>query len=293
MGGVDALVAEDPAQLVDPFDAADHGPLEEQLQRDPQRHVDVEGVEVGAERAGVGAAVHQLQHRGLDLDVAVGVQGLPEAAGDGRAGPDHVPGLLAHGQVGVALPDPGLLGQLGVEVGHRPQRLGRQLPLAGQHRQLAALGGDHPAADEDEVAQVDVGLPGRQLLLADLGQGEHHLQPDAGVLQRQALLQRGEAELAGVADEHHPAGDADDVVGLLAGLQVAPLLPDLLQRVGARHADRIGLPALGQQPGPLLLANPQLLGQVGSGVSSSGTGSAYGLGAWDRATGSAMREQTK
>ena len=47
-------------------------------------------------------------------------------------------------------------------------------------------------------------------LLADRGQAEHHLQPVA-----LAVLQRREAELAGVAHEHHAAGDADHVVRLL------------------------------------------------------------------------------
>ena len=213
-------------------------------------------------RPGVGPAVDQLQHRGLDLDVTLAVQGLPDAAGDRRPGPHHVPRRLAYGQVGVALPHPGLVGQLGVQVGHRPQRLGGDRPLRGQHRQFAALGGDHPAADEDEVPEVDVGLPVGQAGLAHLGQGQHHLQPDPGVLQAQTLLQGGEAQLAGVADEHHPAGHPDHVLRLLRDRQAAPAPPDLAQRVGPRHADRVGLAALGQQSRPLLLPHPQLFGQV-------------------------------
>ena len=54
-------------------------------------------------------------------------------------------------------------------------------------------------------------------VLAHLGQAEHHLQPGAD-----ALLERGEGELAGVADEDHPAGDADDVLGLLARSRGGP-----------------------------------------------------------------------
>ena len=82
------------------------------------------------------------------------------------------------------------------------------LPGVGQHRQLAALGRDHLAVDEDEVAEVDVGLPGGQRVGADPVEREHHLQFDA------VLAQRREAELAGVADEDDPAGDADVVAGL-------------------------------------------------------------------------------
>ena len=44
---VDALVAEGPADLVDPLDTADHGLLEVELQRDTQQHLLVERVEPG------------------------------------------------------------------------------------------------------------------------------------------------------------------------------------------------------------------------------------------------------
>ena len=81
------------------------------------------------------------------------------------------------------------------------------------------------------VTEVDVRLPVGERLLADLGQAEHHLEPGAGT-----LLKGGEAELAGVADEDHPAGDPDDVLGLLTRLEVPPLLAHLLQRVRAGTA---------------------------------------------------------
>ena len=67
----DALVAEDPADLEHPLDAADDQPLEVQLERDAQVQVDVERVVVGDERPGVGAAGLDVEHRRLDLDEAV------------------------------------------------------------------------------------------------------------------------------------------------------------------------------------------------------------------------------
>ena len=57
--GVDALVAERPADLVDPLDAADDAPLEVELGGDAQRHLQVERVEMGVERPGGRAAVHR------------------------------------------------------------------------------------------------------------------------------------------------------------------------------------------------------------------------------------------
>jgi hypothetical protein len=158
------------AQLVHAVGTADHRPLQEQLQRDPQRHVDVERVQVGAERTGGSAAVHQLQHRRLQLQVALGVQGLPDAAGHRGARPYHVAGLRADDEVGVALPHPGLLAELLVQGGQRAQRLARQHPRRPEHRQLTAPGRDHPPGDRHEVAQVDLRLPFREGLLADLCQ---------------------------------------------------------------------------------------------------------------------------
>ena len=94
--------------------------------------------------------------------------------------------------------------------------------------------------DKDEVTKINIGLPGGQRLGADLGQRQHHLQPGARIGRRQALLQGGEAQLAGVADEDDPARDSDHVVGLLADRQMAPLSADLTQLVGAGNRDRIG-----------------------------------------------------
>ena len=74
VGGVDALVAEDAADLVDPVDPADDGLLEVELEGDAQRHVLVEGIHVRAEGTRRRAAVDELQHRGLDLDVALRVE---------------------------------------------------------------------------------------------------------------------------------------------------------------------------------------------------------------------------
>ena len=130
VGGVDALVAEDPAHLVDPVDPADDGLLEVQLEGDAQHHLVVEGVHVGAERAGRGATVHELDDRRLDLDVALGLEGLPDGAQRGGLGAHHVAGLLAHDEVGVALAHPALLGELLVQHRQRAQRLGRHPPAA-------------------------------------------------------------------------------------------------------------------------------------------------------------------
>ena len=91
------------------LDAADAEPLEVQLRRDAQVQVDVVGVDVGDERAGVGAAVDGLQHRRLDLDEAALGEARRAARGPRPCAWRSIePGLGVDDQVDVALPDPGL-----------------------------------------------------------------------------------------------------------------------------------------------------------------------------------------
>ena len=116
---VHTLVAECPAQLEDPLDAADAQPLEVQLRRDAQVQVEVVGVDVGEERPGVGAAVDLLQDRRLDLQKALADQGFADGVQHAAAGPDQVARLGVDRQVDVAGAHPRLL-------------VGQPLPLVGQ-----------------------------------------------------------------------------------------------------------------------------------------------------------------
>ena len=213
------------------------------------------------ERACRRPAVHQLKNRRFDLEVALAVQRLPDGTDDRGPGAHHVAGLRTGDQVGVALPHPGLFTQILVQGGQRTERLRRHAPLGRQYRQLTALAADHPTLHEHEVAQVDVGLPVGQPLLAHLGEREHHLQPGTGILAGEPVLQGGETQLAGVANEHHPAADADHVLGLLTGGEVPPLGVHLGGRVGASDADRVRIGARLEQSGTLVAPHLQLLGQ--------------------------------
>ena len=177
--GVHALVAEDAPDLEDAVDASDHGALEEQLGGDAQGHRLVERVQVGVERPGRGAAVDELEHRGLHLHVVARMQGVADGTGDGGTLVDHLAGLVAHDQVRVALADAGFLVQFRVQHRERAQGLGGHPPLLGHDGQLATAGGDHLALDEDVVAEVHQALPLGEGLLADVGQGDHGLQAGA------------------------------------------------------------------------------------------------------------------
>jgi hypothetical protein len=136
---------------------------------------------------------------------------------------------------------PALLGEFLVQVGQRPQRLGRHRPLTGQHRQLTPARGDHLALHQQQVAQVDVGLERGQGVGPDAVQRHHHLQASAVT-----LLQGGEAELAADPDVHHPAGHGHDHAAALAGLQTGVRAADIGQGGGARHGHRIRVVTTGE-----------------------------------------------
>src|SRR5699024_11038936 len=149
--------------------------------------------------------------------------------------------------------------------------------LLRHDRKLAAAGGYHAPLGEDDVSQVDLRLPAVQRFRADLGLGEHALQLGAV-----AVLQGGEGQLAGIADEHHAASHADDGVRLLTDAQEGrplrksgelfrslrivllglhcPLLTNLRQRVSPGNFYWISLTALVKDALALLTAHAHLLG---------------------------------
>ena len=274
--GVDALVAEDPADLVDAVGAAHHDALEVQLEGDAQVHVDVEGVQVGGEGPRRRAAVQGLEHRPLDLQVALGLQRLADGAGDARPGAQHGARLGADDEVVVALAHARLLGQLLVEHRQGPQRLRGEPPLGRHDRQLTAPGRDDPPAHPHEVAQVDLGLPGRQGLVADLGAREHDLEALGVGVGGEAVLEGGEAKPAGVAEEDDAPADGHLVVRLLAGLQTGPAGPHLREGVRPAQVDRIGLDAALEAAPALGGAHAHLLGKVLLGPLAPGVGRLLG-----------------
>ena len=114
--GVGALVAERPAQLEHLGDAADGQPLEVQLRRDAQVQREVVGVDVGVERARVGAAVHPLQDRRLDFEEAALDERGAHRVHRRRPYPQHLPRGRVDDEVEVPLPHQRLAGQPAMRV---------------------------------------------------------------------------------------------------------------------------------------------------------------------------------
>ena len=201
VGTVHPLVPEDPANLVDPFDPADHQPLEMQLEGDPQVQRHVEGVVVREEGAGGGPPGDRVQHRGFGLDKAPLPQRLPDRV-DNPTPPQHaVEHPVVVDEVDVPLPQQHLdvagpvvlLGRLG-------QRLAQQRHPGGPERLLAGVRDLQVPVNSDQVAQVEEfdQLP---LSFPEVGLRDHHLDPAGPVLHVEEL------ELSLVVPQHDPPGD--------------------------------------------------------------------------------------
>ena len=152
----DALVPEDPADLVDLVEPADHQPLEVQLQRDAQRQLAVERVVVRRERPGGGAPGAVLQDRRLDLHEAAPVEEPPHRRDNSRARARDLARALVGDQVQLALAVARLdVAQAVPLLGQRPQRLADHAPAPYGDRDLLAARTEQPPPRLDEVAEVE------------------------------------------------------------------------------------------------------------------------------------------
>jgi hypothetical protein len=113
-----------------------------------------------------------------------------------------------------------------VGVGRRAQRLGEHGVGVDAQAQLAAAGDEDGAVDPEDVAEVDLVQQPLHLLGAEDVQARLELHP-AG-----AVDEVEEGHLALAAALREAAGDAVDVLGLLAGLQALVGRADVR---GGRH----------------------------------------------------------
>src|SRR5690606_344744 len=162
-----------------------------------------------------------------------------------------------------------LLRQVLVQDRERTQRLRGDLPLLGEDAQLPAARADDPPAREQVVTKVDVVLEVLEGLRPNLTLAQHDLEALA-----RTVLEGREAQPAGVALEHDPPRDADDVLGLLARLErTFVLLADLGDRRRDGDAHGIGLDAAREHLLALGPPDALLLGQAVSGLVGLGLGS--------------------
>ena len=203
VAGVEALVAENAADLVDLFQAADNEALEVELNRDAELQVLVEGVEVGLKGPGRRAAGVGNQHGGLDLEEALAVQIAADAADDFGAVDEGFAHVLVHDEVDVPLPVAHVgVGQAVELLGKGLQALGEEGHLGGMDGDLAGFGAEDLAADPDNVADVEL----LELLIGLLAEA---VAGDIGLDGPFEILHMTEGRLAHDPFGHQAAGNAD------------------------------------------------------------------------------------
>ena len=164
VGGVDALVAEVLADLVDALEPTHDQPLEVELGGDAQVQIAVQGVVMRRERARHGAAVERLQDGRLDLDEALVVQEATDGGDHPGARDEPLARLRVGHEVQLAVAVARLdVGEAVVLVGRRAQGLGQQLKGVDAQRQLAAPRHERGAVDPDQVAEVQRQQPVHRL----------------------------------------------------------------------------------------------------------------------------------
>ena len=250
--GIHALVAEDAADLIHTVHAAHDQPLQRQLRGDTHVHIDIQGVVVGDEGPGGGAAGNGVQDRGFHLDIAHVVQVVPHEL-DELGADDEVPLHLGiDHQVHIPLAVAQLPVLQAVELLRQGQQgFGEQGDVLGPDAHLAPLGAEDLAVHADNITDV--------VLLEFLIDFLVHLvlagvELDAAI----PVLKVAEADLAHAALAHQAAGHlhalalhgVEIVLDLLGG--VVPVKPGLLE----------GILALGLEGGQLFPPDLPLLVQV-------------------------------
>ncbi len=260
MRGVDALVAKDPADLVDTLQPPHHQTLQIQLGGDTKAHLHVEGVVTGDEGAGVGPGGLGQQHRGLDFDEAPRFELTAQLGDDGDAGPRHSPRLLVDHEVEVPPPTPEL------DVLQPMPLLGQWAKALLEHgepvhpdTQLALPGGHHLTGGADPVPEVDpCELIGP--VLSDDGAVDEELD------RSRVVTKRAELEGAERAVEHEAAGDGHSGLGAGSRLQTGEPVVEIGGEIGA-------LKAVGIAPGGedlLVVLSPPSSQRIGTGFGCFG-----------------------
>ena len=107
------------------------------------------------------------------------------------------------------------------------------------------------------IADIYQRFPSIKLLLADVCQRQHRLEFDA-----LTGTKGGEAELAGIADEHDPPSDAHLLTGRHIGFEIRECRANTGNGRGDRYLNRVGIHARLGKPLARIAPDPHLLGKV-------------------------------
>ena len=135
MSGVNTLIAEYSADLVDSLQAAYDQSLQVQFQRDAKLHVLVQCVVVSLKGSCGSAACIGYQHRCLHFHEVSRIQEVTDLLDDLGSLDKGLPGLCVHDQVHISL------AITGVGIGQSVEFLGQDLEALGQHGHLHSMNG--------------------------------------------------------------------------------------------------------------------------------------------------------
>ena len=200
---VHALIAENAADLIHPVQTAHNETLQGQLGGDAHKHVDVQGVVVGDEGTGSGAAGDGVQDGGLHLHIAPAVQEVPHMLDELGADDEVALHLRVDDQVHISL----AVAQLGVGQAVKFLRQGQKGLGQQGHRlhpdgHLPPLGAEHDALHSHDVADI-------QLLEAVVLLPIHLVPAGIELDAARLVLQVAEGHLAHAPLGHEPPGQRD------------------------------------------------------------------------------------
>ena len=106
----DSLVAEYSSDLIHSVKSADDQPLQIQLQRDPQVHIQIQRIVMGQKRTCCRAAHYRLQGRGFHINKSPLIQIIADFPNDPAAIDKSIPNIGIDDQINITLTIP----QLGI-----------------------------------------------------------------------------------------------------------------------------------------------------------------------------------
>ena len=259
MGGVDPLVPEDSAYLVDLVHAADDEALEVELGGDAEVDLAVERVVAGDEWLGHRSGGHGHEHGRVHFQEAARVEEGADGGDDAAAGAHRLVHLAVGDEVQVALAVALLDVAQAVELlGRRTERLGQQREALHGERHLSHLRADQRAGRARKVAEVEVFQQG--VAVADGVAADEQLQASLRV------LDVCEGGLSHAAQAHDAPGNGGRGAVGPSGFGIGEGARSLSRRVGPVEAGRVGVDVAPAQPFQLgAAARQQLVSALGHG----------------------------
>ena len=212
--GREAFVAEVAVDLEDPVKAADQEPFEVEFRGDAQVEVHVQGLVVGLERLGGGAAGDRLHHRCLDLHEIEVVEVFPDQTDDLHPFAKDITALGGDNQVDITLAVTGLdIGEAVPFFRQGAQRLGNHRDRSSARTDSSPVLVLNRVPSTPTISPMSHFLKTAELLFAHgvALQVDLHLTTGVG--------QMAEGGLAEFAHRHDPAGDGIAGIAGFGGLR--------------------------------------------------------------------------